>query len=63
MPSEIDLDSFLKLAEKVESCKVKRVGDVVKLKLRGSNQLYTVKISKNKAEEIIKKLPCKVVEV
>ena len=63
MPSEIDLDSFLKLAEKVESCKVKRVGDVVKLKLRGSNQLYTVKISKNKAEEIIKELPCKVVEV
>ena len=63
LPSEIDLNSFLKLAENAESCRVKRLGDIVKLKLRTPKRLYTVEAKKEKAEEIIKKLKCKIVEL
>jgi hypothetical protein len=63
LPSEVDLDSFMKLAEKADSCRVKRLGDNVKLKLRTPKKLYTFATKKEKAEEIIKKLKCKILEV
>lgn len=63
MPTEIYLDSFLKLAEDVESCSVKRLGDIVKLKLKTPRRLYTLRVEKNRAEEVLKKLKCRVIEV
>ena len=63
LPVEVDLDSFLKLAENADSCRVKRLGDIVKLKLRTPKRLYTLEAKKEKAEEIIKKLKCKIVEL
>ena len=63
LPVEVDLDSFLKLAENADSCCVKRLGDIVKLKLRTPKRLYTLEAKKEKAEEIIKKLKCKIVKL
>lgn len=64
MPSEIfDADKFIELSERAEFCAVKRLKDVVKLKLRTSRRLYTLKAEPAKAEEIIKKLQCEIREI
>ncbi len=64
MPSEIlDADKFVEISGHADYCAVKRLKDVVKLKLRTSAQLYTLKIAPIKAEEIIKKLQCEVREI
>jgi ferritin-like protein len=64
MPSEIhDADKFVEISGHAEYCAVKRLKDIVKLKLRTSAQLYTLKIAPIKAEEIIKKLQCEVREI
>ena len=64
MPSEIlDTDKFVEISGHAEYCAVKRMKDIVKLKLRTSAQLYTLKIAPIRAEEIIKKLQCEVREI
>lgn len=64
VPSEIhDADKFVEISGHAEYCAVKRLKDIVKLKLRTSAQLYTLKIAPIKAEEIIKKLQCEVREI
>jgi ferritin-like protein len=64
MPSEIlDTDKFVEISGHAEYCAVKRLKDIVKLKLRTSAQLYTLKIAPIRAEEIIKKLQCEVREI
>ncbi|MDH5795353.1 MAG: 50S ribosomal protein L38e [Candidatus Bathyarchaeota archaeon] len=64
MPTEIlDTEEFVGLSEKAEYCAVKRLGDVVKLKLRTSKTLYTLKVEPTKAEEIFKKLKCEIREI
>jgi len=64
MPSEIlNTDKFVEISGHAEYCAVKRLKDIVKLKLRTSAQLYTLKIAPIKAEEIIKKLQCEVREI
>ena len=64
MPSEIsDEESFVKLSESAQECRVRRAGDSVKLKLRTSGKLYTIRVASSKAEDIIKRLVCEVVEV
>jgi ferritin-like protein len=63
MPSEItDVDKFVAMSAKAEYCSVKRLKDIVKLKLRMPSQLYTLKIEPLRADEIIKKLQCKIQE-
>ena len=63
MPAEIfETQHFVKLSERASYCVVKRLKDVVKLKLRTVTQLYTLKIEPMKAEEIIKKLQCEIRE-
>ncbi len=63
MPVEIsNPERFIELSEKAEFCIVKRLGKIVKLKLRTRRALYTLKINKLKAEEMIKKLKCRIVE-
>ena len=64
MPEEIfDIDKFIQIAERAEYCNVKRLEREVKLKLRTSKKLYTLKINPTKAEEIIKKLSCEIREI
>ena len=64
MPTEIfDIDKFVEISERAEYCAVKRLKDVVKLKLRTPRMLYTLKLDPAMAEEVIKKLRCEVREV
>jgi hypothetical protein len=64
MPSEIfDADKFVEISGRADYCIVKRLRDVVKLKLRTSKRLYTLKVEPVKAEEIIKKLQCEIREI
>jgi len=64
MPSEIfDPEEFVEISERAEYCAVKRLRDIVKLKLRTARRLYTLKVEPAKAEEIIKKLRCEIREI
>ena len=64
MPTEIfDAEKFVQISERAEYCAIKRLEKTVKLKLRTSRQLYTLKVEPSKAEEIIKKLRCEIREV
>jgi len=64
MPSEIfNSEKFVEISGRAEYCAVKRLKDVVKLKLRTSKRLYTLKVEPAKAEEIIKKLQCEIREI
>jgi hypothetical protein len=63
MPSEItNVDQFVAMSAKAKHCSVKRLKETVKLKLRTSSNLYTLKVEPLKAEEIIKKLQCEIKE-
>ncbi len=63
MPSEItDVDKFVVISAKAKYCSVKRLKDIVKLKLRTPSKLYTLKIEPLRADEIIKKLQCEIQE-
>ena len=63
MPSEItDVDKFVAMSAKAKYCYVQRLKDTVKLKLRTSSQLYTLKIEPMRVDEIIKKLQCEIQE-
>ena len=63
MPAEIsDVEEFLRISERAEECRVKRLEDVVKLKLRTPSKLYTIKLTPDKAAEALKELKCEVVE-
>lgn len=64
MPTEIfDVDKFTEISGRAEYCAVKRLKDVVKLKLRTPKKLYTLKVDPSKAEEVIKKLQCEIREI
>lgn len=64
MPKELkDVDKFIELSGKASECRVKRVKETVKLKLRTIRYLYTLKVDPQGAEEIIKKIKCQVVEI
>ncbi|MDH5459886.1 MAG: 50S ribosomal protein L38e [Candidatus Bathyarchaeota archaeon] len=64
MPSEIfDSEKFVEISERAEYCAVKRLKEIVKLKLRTARRLYTLKVEPTKAEEIIKKLRCEIREI
>jgi hypothetical protein len=51
------------MSDHAEYCSVKRLKETVKLKLRTPKQLYTLKVEPLKAEEIIKKLKCEILEL
>jgi ferritin-like protein len=64
MPAEVtDVEKFLEISGNADYCAVKRLKDVVKLKLRTASKLYTLKVEALKAEEIIKKLQCEIREI
>ena len=63
MPSEIaDTEQFVRISERATECRVKRLKDVVKLKLRTSKQLYTIQLDPEKAADILKQIKCEVIE-
>jgi hypothetical protein len=63
MPSELtDTDEFVKISERATECRVKRLKDIVKLKLRTPKQLYTIRVDPNKAAELLKLIRCEVIE-
>jgi DNA-binding Lrp family transcriptional regulator len=64
MPKEItDIEEFVRLSEMALACRVKRLEDVVKLKLRTPSLLYTIKLEAPQAEEVLKRIKCEVQEV
>lgn len=64
MPTEIfDQDEFVEISDRAEYCAVKRLRDVVKLKLRTARRLYTLKVEPVRAEELIKKIRCEIREI
>ena len=64
MPAEItNTDEFVGLSETAHECRVKRSKDLVKLKLRTPSRLYTLKVKVDKADDVIKRLKCEIVEV
>jgi len=63
LPEEVlDIEDFVKLSERAAICEIKRSRDVVKLKLRTARKLYTFKANPAEAEQITKRLKCKVTE-
>lgn len=64
MPREIiDEEKFIELAEYAVHCRVKRLKDVVKLKLRTKKILYTYKTDPATAEKILRNITCDVIEL
>ncbi len=64
MPSEVfESEKFIELSGNAEYCAVKRLKDVVKLKLRTPSKLYTLKVEPANAEGIIKSLQCEIREI
>lgn len=64
LPSEIfDEEKFLELAEFAVHCRVKRVKDVVKLKLRTRKRLYTYKTDPETADRLVRNLTCDIIEL
>ncbi len=63
MASEIaEAEEFVKLSERASECRVKRLKDIVKLKLRTPRQLYTIRLDPEKATEVLKMIKCEVIE-
>jgi hypothetical protein len=63
MPREIvDTEDFVRISERATECRVKRLKDIVRLKLRTPKQLYTIKVDPVKAAELLKQIRCEVIE-
>jgi hypothetical protein len=64
LPTEVfDKDEFMELSEKATECRVKRNPDNVKLKLKTSRRLYTIKLEPGDEDDVISKLRCPTVEI
>jgi len=64
MPTEIkDVDEFIEISRSARNCLVKRLKDIVKLKLRTRRMLYTLKVKPSRTDEILKKIHCEVREI
>ncbi len=64
MPAEItNTDEFVGLSENAIECRVKRSKEVAKLKLRTPGKLYTHKVKVERADDVIRRLKCEIVEV
>jgi large subunit ribosomal protein L38e len=64
VPREIfEEDKFLELSEYAIHCRVKRLKDIVKLKLRTKKILYTYKTDPATAERLLRTIACDVIEL
>lgn len=65
MPEEIyEEEKFLEIAKsRAIECRIKKVGDSVKLKLRTPSKLYTYKTDSAKAEALLKQIEVEQIEL
>ncbi len=64
MPREIfDEEKFREISEDAIHCRVKRLKDVVKLKLRTKKILYTFKADPMTAERLLRDISCDIIEL
>ncbi len=64
MPKRIvNVEDFKKLLEKAVECRVLRMGDKAKLKLRTKKMLYVFITSKEEADKILKDIKIEVKEI
>ena len=64
MPREIyNEEKFVEISEYAIHCRVKRLKDIVKLKLRTKKILYTYKTDPATAERLLRNIPCDVIEL
>jgi large subunit ribosomal protein L38e len=64
LPKEIfKEEEFLELADYAVHCRVKRVKDKVKLKLRTKKLLYTFKTDPTTADRLLRNISCDVIEL
>jgi hypothetical protein len=64
MPKEIfDEEKFLELSEFAVHCRVKRLKEDVKLKLRTKKTLYTFKTDPTTAERLLRNISCDIIEL
>ena len=64
MPREIfDEEKFLELSEYAIHCRVKRLKEIVKLKLRTKKILYTYKTDPESAERLLRNISCDIIEL
>ncbi|HUT82047.1 MAG TPA: hypothetical protein VMZ29_12675 [Candidatus Bathyarchaeia archaeon] len=63
MPEEIkDLSKLDAIINQATECRVKRIGDIVKMKFRTKHKLYTIKVSVNEAEAIRARISVPIVD-
>jgi large subunit ribosomal protein L38e len=64
LPKQIyNEEDFLKYSEVAVHCRVKRIKDKVKLKLRTQKYLYTFKTDPATAERLLRSITCDVIEL
>ncbi|MFW9943097.1 MAG: hypothetical protein ACFFFT_18815 [Candidatus Thorarchaeota archaeon] len=64
MPREIfDEEKFIELSEYAVHCRVKRLKEQVKLKLRTKKILYTFKTDPITAERLLRNISCDIIEL
>ncbi|MEM1570162.1 MAG: 50S ribosomal protein L38e [Candidatus Bathyarchaeia archaeon] len=64
MPEEVfDVEKFVEISSRASECRVKKLKDTVKLKLRTKKRLYTIKLPAEKAEDVLKRVKCKIVRL
>ncbi len=64
MPREIfDENKFLEISEFAIHCRVKRLKEDVKLKLRTKKILYTYKTDPVSAERLLRNISCDIIEL
>ncbi|MBY9007213.1 MAG: hypothetical protein KGD63_10695 [Candidatus Lokiarchaeota archaeon] len=64
LPKEIfNEEEFVNLSDRAVHCRVKRVKDTVKLKLRTKKTLYTYKTDPSSAERILRDISCDIIEL
>ena len=64
MPREIvDEGKFLEISEFAIHCRVKRLKEIVKLKLRTKKILYTYKTDPVSAERLLRNISCDIIEL
>ncbi|MHA1731606.1 MAG: hypothetical protein ACTSU5_06665 [Promethearchaeota archaeon] len=63
MPKELHSEEdFLRVSKIAEECRVKRVKDVVKLKLRTQTHLYTYKTEPDRANALVNQVDCEIIQ-
>ncbi len=65
MPKEIfNEEKFLEIAKSLAiECRIKKTGDIVKLKLRTPKHLYTYKTETSKAESLLSQIEIEKIEL